>query len=142
MIDRVKEAIDRNWLGDSEDDVYKENILDHYKNPRNFGRLEKADMQHREHNPLCGDVVEIFAEIKNGKIIEIKFRGNGCAVSMASASMLTDKVKEMKVEDAKKLTKEDIFEMLGVKLGAVRMKCGLLSLKALTNGLNRMDKRK
>lgn len=134
------EAVDRNWLGDSEDELYKENIIDHYKHPHNFGQLNKPSMYCKENNPLCGDNIEMFIQIEESKISDIKFSGNGCALSMASASMLTDKVKGMDLQNAKSLTKEDIFKMLGVKLGVVRMKCGLLGLNALTHALNSNSK--
>jgi len=111
--------------------IYKENILDHYKNPRNFGNLEKFSFKHKELNPICGDVIEIYVLIEDNKVKEIRFDGQGCAVSMAASSMLTEKVKGMKIEDVKKLNEKDIFEMLGVKLDASRIKCGTLALKAL-----------
>ena len=95
------ENVDPNWLG--EEDIYKENILDHYKNPHNFGSLENPTFSNKENNPLCGDQIEIFVNTKDNEIKEIKFQGNGCAISMASASMLTEKVKGMSIEEGVKL---------------------------------------
>jgi|SRR3989344_3327767 len=129
------ENMNPNWIGGREDDVYRENILDHFKNPHNFGKLEFCDIKCKEFNPTCGDEVEIFAKIHDSKITDAKFFGKGCAISQAAASMLTDKIKDMSLEEVKKLTKEDIMNMLGIKLGIVRQKCGLLCLNALLKGL-------
>ncbi len=134
MIEEMKKISDKKWL-ESMDEVYKENILDHYKYPRNFGRMEGPTVKHREFNPLCGDNIEISLSIKDGKVADAKFIGSGCAISMASASMLTEKIKGMPLNEVKKLNDESIIKMLGINLGFVRMKCGLLSLKALSNGL-------
>lgn len=117
------------------EDMYKEEILDHYKNPRNCGELKTSDVSHKEYNPLCGDELRMSVRIEEGKVKEIKFEGNGCAISQASASMLTEKAKDMSLEEIKKLTKEDIFEMLAIPIGPVRTKCALLSLDTLKNSI-------
>lgn len=131
----MTETIDVNWIGNKEDEIYRENILDHFKNPHNFGKLKNCDINSKDFNPTCGDEVEIFAKVDDNKISEAKFFGKGCAISQASASMLTDKIKNMPIEEAKKLTKEDIINMLGIELGIVRQRCGLLCLKTLQKGL-------
>ena len=133
----MKENIDPNYVG--EDDVYKENILDHFRNPRNFGEIVEAEIKHSELNSVCGDLVKLFVKLKDGKIIDAKFKGNGCAISMASTSMLTEKLKGKTLEEVKKITQEDIVEMLGIKLGVVRMKCGLLCLNTLNKGVEDME---
>lgn len=117
-------------------DIYRQQILEHYKNPRNFGRLKNPDASHEEGNPLCGD--KIGMEIKvtkletgNRKLETVKFWGEGCAISMASASMLTEKIKSQSLEEIKKLTKNDVLKMLGTELSPVRLKCALLPLEVL-----------
>ena len=116
--------------------MYQENILDHFKNPRNFGKIENASVHHHEYNPLCGDEIELYLLIDdNKKIVDVKFNGHGCAISQASASMLTEQIKGKNLEELKKMTKENILEMLGIPLSPVRLKCALLSLDTLKNGI-------
>lgn len=111
-------------------DLYRANILDHYKHPRNFGHLEGADVRQTEENPSCGD--KIVMEVKyNNKIIDIRFSGVGCAINQASASMLTEKVKGMNREEVMQLQLKDIELMLGTSLTPSRIKCALLPLEAL-----------
>jgi nitrogen fixation NifU-like protein len=122
------------------DDFYKENILDHYRNPRNAGVLETPTHSHEEHNPFCGDVLRIDLHVNDQNIIDqVAFKGKGCAISQASASMLTEMLKNKTVEEAKAINKEDILEALGIEIGPVRMKCALLSLKVLKGGLYGLD---
>ncbi len=137
----MKESLDPNWLGNEEEEIYKENILDHYKNPRNFGELEMAEIKESELNPVCGDMIKLFVKLdKSKKVFDVKFKGNGCAISVAATSMLTEELKGKSLEEVKKISKEDIFNMLGVKLGVVRMKCGLLCLNTLNKGIKNMGK--
>ncbi len=112
-------------------EIYQENILDHYKNPRNKGELKNANIRQKESNPLCGDVLEYQLLVKKGVIEEIRFIGSGCAISLAAASMLTEKVKGKKIEEIKNLSKEEIYGMLGIPLTPSRVKCALLCLKAI-----------
>lgn len=135
----MKENLDPNWLGNEEDEIYRENILDHYKNPRNFGEIKNANVMHSEFNPFCGDMVKIFLKFDNEKVVDVKFKGNGCAISMAATSMLTERLIGKSLSEIKKITNKDIFEMLGIELGIVRMKCGLLCLNALYNGLKTLE---
>ncbi|MEM7343385.1 MAG: Fe-S cluster assembly sulfur transfer protein SufU [Chloroflexota bacterium] len=117
------------------DDFYRENILDHYRNPRNAGTLENATHSHEEHNPLCGDTIQIDLYVNEADVIEkVAFHGKGCAISQASASMLTEMLDGMKLEDAQQIGKEEILENLGIEIGPVRMKCALLALKVLKVG--------
>jgi nitrogen fixation NifU-like protein len=114
------------------EDFYRENILDHYRNPRNKGRLEHPTHMHEEHNPLCGDVIRIDLHVNEDNIIDqVRFDGHGCAISQASASMLTEMIQGKTLDEAKALSKEDILETLGIEIGPVRLKCALLSLKVL-----------
>ena len=121
---------------DTIESMYQEQILDHYKAPRNHGKIENASVHHHEHNPLCGDEIELFLAIdKNNKIADVKFNGHGCAISQASASMLSEEIKGKSLDELKKLTKENILDMLGIPLSPVRLKCALLSLDTLKNSI-------
>lgn len=121
----------------SSSDIYRELILDYYRNPRNYGKLDPHDIEFRDSNPLCGDEVEIQVRVsKDNKIEDIKFTGKGCAISQASASMLTELAKGKPLEWVKELSKEDILKMLGTsELGPARIKCALLSMKVLKAGV-------
>jgi len=112
-----------------------ENILDHYRNPRNYGEMPDADVRVKDSNPLCGDVVELYLKIRDGEIVDARFRGKGCAISQASASMLTERIKGMKLDDARNISRDTILSMLGIELSPVRLKCALLSLKVLKLGV-------
>ena len=114
--------------------IYEEDILDHYENPSNYGTLEKPDISYKDDNPLCGDQIRMDLEVEDGVIKDVRFCGHGCTISQAAASMLTEEVKGQALEDVKKLTKDYILKMLGIPLGPVRLKCGLLALKVLKAG--------
>lgn len=123
------------------DDFYRENILDHFKNPRNFGRIKNPDAQLVENNPFCGDKIGmgIKLKIKNSKfkaIKDIKFFGEGCAISMASASMLTEEVKNKSWANIIKLDRDYILKLLGIELTPTRLKCALLPLEVLHKVVN------
>lgn len=118
------------------DDIYREIILDHYRNPRNKGKLPQADVGPHDSNPLCGDEIDIHLKVEQGKIKDIKFEGRGCAISQASASMLTEMVMDKPLTAVKDLAKDDILENIGLmNLGPARIKCALLSLKVLKMGM-------
>jgi nitrogen fixation protein NifU and related proteins len=118
------------------DDIYREIILDHYRNPRNKGKLAHADVSTHDSNPLCGDEIDIHLKVEQGKIKDIKFEGRGCAISQASASMLTEMVLDKPLTAVKDLAKDDILENIGLmNLGPARIKCALLSLKVLKMGM-------
>jgi nitrogen fixation NifU-like protein len=113
------------------DDFYRDYILDHYRNPRNFGRIENPDAQAEDLNPLCGDQIRIELKVDHGVISDLKFSGKGCAISQASTSMLTEAVKGMKLEDAAKLSKDIVLENVGIGISPTRMKCAMLGLRVL-----------
>lgn len=115
--------------------LYKENLLDHYKNPRNFGKLEKWTIKKKDVNPLCGDEVEIYLLIEDEVVKDARFNGQGCVVSIAAASMLIDGIKGNNLDWISKLTEKDMFSMLGIEVGINRRKCVMLCLKALKGGL-------
>ena len=120
------------------DDIYREIILDHYRNPRNKGKLSNADVSIHDSNPLCGDEIDIHLKIEEEKVKDIKFEGRGCAISQASASMLTEMIMDKPLTTVKDLMKEDILENIGLmNLGPARIKCALLSLKVLKLGMVR-----
>lgn len=116
-------------------DVYAENILDHYRDPRGQGDLESPDAKHEEVNHSCGDAITVSLKIDDGCIQSIAWQGTGCAISQAAMSMLFEDLKDMTVEAAMQLEKDAMLEMLGVPIGARRMKCALLGLHALKNAL-------
>lgn len=115
--------------------MYKEQIMDHFRNPRNFGKIESADISFTDYNPFCGDEITVQVKFENDKVKEVKFHGKGCAISQASASLLTEMVKEKNIEELRNIKNEQLTETLGIHLGPVRIKCALLGLKALQKGL-------
>ena len=121
------------------EDMYREVILDHYKNPRNYGALEEPDAHAEGQNPLCGDEVAISVRFgEDGQTIEdVRFEGRGCAVSQAATSMLTDLVKGRKAEEVATLPKEELLEEVGIQLTPIRLKCAILGLGVLKVALHR-----
>jgi nitrogen fixation protein NifU and related proteins len=118
------------------DDIYREIILDHYRNPRNKGKLPEADISTHDSNPLCGDEIDIHMKIQGDRIMDIKFEGRGCAISQASASMLTEMVINKPLTSVKDIAKTDILENIGLtNLGPARIKCALLALKVMKLGM-------
>jgi nitrogen fixation protein NifU and related proteins len=114
------------------DDFYKEYILDHYRNPRNFGHLDRCDARAEDLNPLCGDTITMeLALDADRRVTDVRFSGKGCAISQASASMLTESIKGMKLEDVAKLPQEAVLENVGIGISPTRMKCAMLGLKVL-----------
>jgi nitrogen fixation protein NifU and related proteins len=114
------------------DDLYRENILQHYKSPHNWGELPDADLEADDLNPLCGDELKVQLKLADdGTIADVRFSGHGCAISQASASMASDEIVGMKVEELLRLDREFILDLLGIDISATRMKCALLSLKVL-----------
>lgn len=118
----------------SDEQFYREFILDHFRNPRNYGRLEGADITHEEHNPLCGDVVGMDFKLDDGTIADVRFHGRGCAISQASASLLTERLKGLSLEVARDISRDDVLAELGIQISPARLKCALLPLKVLKVG--------
>jgi nitrogen fixation NifU-like protein len=115
-----------------DDELYREYILDHYKHPHNWGELEDPDLEAEDLNPLCGDQLKVqLAVDDDGRIADIRFSGHGCAISQAAASMTSDEIKGMPVDELLKLDKKFVLELLGIDISATRLKCALLSLKVL-----------
>ena len=114
------------------DDLYREYILEHYKHPHNWGELESPDMEFEDSNPLCGDELKVQIKVDDERrVSEVAFSGHGCAISQAAASMVSDEVKGMPVEELLRLDRQYILDLLGIDISATRMKCALLSLKVL-----------
>ncbi len=118
------------------EDLYREIIIDHYKNPAYKGRLDPHDIFFEDDNPLCGDHIAVTLRVdKAGRVSESAFDGKGCAISQASADMLMESIVGKSLDEVKTLTKQDVLDLLGIELGPVRLKCALLSLKVLKAGV-------
>src|SRR5919206_3865719 len=114
------------------DELYREQILEHYKHPHHFGELAEADLEFEDNNPLCGDELRVQIKVDDERrVTDIAFNGHGCAISQASASMVSDEVIGMPVDELLKLDKSFVLDLLGIDISATRMKCALLSLKVL-----------
>ena len=114
------------------DDLYREQILEHYKRPHNFGRLDHYDLEFEDSNPFCGDEQHVFIRLDDdGRVAEIAFEGKGCAISTAATSMLTDELQGMSREELLQLPKDFVLDLLGIDISATRIKCALLGLKVV-----------
>ena len=120
-------------------DIYREEILDNYKHPKNYGKLAGANANWHEANTSCGDALDLTVFVEDGKVSDIKFEGVGCAVSIASASMLFDRVKGMSTAEIKKIAKEEVLENFGETMTSGRIKCALLSLNALNKLIDKYE---
>ena len=119
------------------DDFYRENILDHYRNPRNHGHLDAPTATAEGVNPLCGDELRVELDIDEGVVRDVRFNGRGCAISQAAASMISDVVKGKTVDEVAALGRDDVLEELGIPLTPIRLKCALLSVSVLKVALGR-----
>jgi len=117
------------------EDLYRDFILDHYRNPRNAGTLESPDATFEDVNPLCGDKIRMDVKLHDGVVSDVKFCGRGCAISQASASLLTEEIKGKTLNEINKMSKEDVLANLGITISAARLKCALLGLKVLKEAL-------
>jgi nitrogen fixation NifU-like protein len=117
------------------DSIYKEIVLDHYKNPHNFGTLDPADYTAEDSNPLCGDQIRMDLRVEDGVVSDVKFSGRGCAVSMASASILTDMILGQPLEEVRRISKDDLLDEIGIPVSPARMKCATLGLSVLNLSL-------
>lgn len=120
-------------------DLYVEQLIDHYKSPRNAGELKAPEIDHDGDNPTCGDMVHAYATVKDGKLVDIKFRGKGCAISQASADILYEDLKGKKLDDVKRLNIQHIQELLGITLRPARVKCADLSLVVIKEGIKEFE---
>ena len=116
-------------------DMYRQQILDHYRNPRNYGELEDPTFSHVGENTSCGDEIEIFVALDEDERVEaIRFTGEGCAISQAAASLLSETVVGMTLEELYELDRDDVLDMLGVEVTPMRIKCAVLAEKVLQDG--------
>ena len=113
------------------DALYRDYILDHYKNPRNFGELDPHDLEFHDHNPLCGDELGVHIVVADGKVADLRFHGQGCAISQAAASITSEELVGMAVEDVAKLDAGWVIDQLGIDISPTRRKCALLGLKVM-----------
>lgn len=132
----MRQDLSKGYAGEG---IYRENILDHYKHPHNYGEIKDAEIRFTENNPLCGDVITINLKLNKNKVEDAKFRGSGCAISQSAMSMLTDKIKGKKFEEIEKIKREDIVKMLGIEVGPVRTKCAVLGLVAVKGGIKKFE---
>ena len=116
-------------------DYYREYILDHYRNPRNYGKLDQPDVHSEDSNPLCGDQLSMDLEIDGDRVSAVRFQGRGCAISQASASMLSEMIEGKTIEEVVALGKDAVLEELGIAISPARTKCAFLSLRVLHRGL-------
>jgi nitrogen fixation NifU-like protein len=117
-------------------DLYREIIIDRYKNPQHRGKLDPADISFEDENPLCGDQIRIDLSLDdNDRVKEAVFSGHGCAISQASADLLIETIQGKSIDEVKKLSKTDVLDFLGIELSPIRLKCALLSLKVLKAGV-------
>ena len=122
------------------DDLYRDEILEHYREPHNFGTLDTPTAVHEGHNPLCGDRITMMLIVDGaGNVSDIAFSGRGCAISQASASLLTDEIKGRPVAEIEAMTNQDILDLLGIEISPARLKCALLSLDTLQRALEEGD---
>ncbi len=116
-------------------DLYQEEILEHYHNPQNSGRLNNPTHERCANNPTCGDKICTTIVVENNIIKDIKFEGEGCAISQASTSMVTDEIKGKSVEEVLQISRDDIIELLGIEIGIGRIKCALLGIETIQKAL-------
>jgi SUF system FeS assembly protein, NifU family len=114
---------------------YREYILDHYRDPRNYGTLDDPDIHSEDSNPLCGDTLSMDIQLDGDRVKEIRFKGRGCAISQASASMLSELIENKTVEEIIALGKDDVLDELGIPISPARTKCAFLALRVLHRGL-------
>ncbi len=113
------------------DALYRDYILDHYKHPRNFGTLEPHDLDWHDHNPLCGDELGVHVKVEDGRVADLRFHGQGCAISQAAASIVSDELIGKRVDELPELSAEWLIDLLGIDISPTRRKCALLSLKVM-----------
>jgi nitrogen fixation NifU-like protein len=115
-----------------EEQLYREQILEHYKRPQNFGELEAADLEFEDTNPFCGDELKVQLKLgDDGRVEDLAFSGKGCAISQAAASLLSEEIKGQSTEELLHLDRQFVLDLLGIDISATRMKCALLSLKVV-----------
>jgi nitrogen fixation NifU-like protein len=120
-------------------ELYKEKIIDHYKNPRNYRKLRRPDYEFKAVNSVCGDEVAVYLKEKKGKITEVGFEGSGCAISLAGMSILSEKIVGMTKEEIEEISRDEMLGMLGLDSSSPRVKCATLGLSAVVRALNKEE---
>jgi nitrogen fixation NifU-like protein len=120
------------------DDLYRENILDHYRSPRNAGHLDHPSATAEGVNPLCGDELSIELSVEDGVVSDVRYNGRGCAISQAAASMLSEQIKGRRIDELSAIGKDDVLDELGIPLTPIRLKCAMLSVGVLKVALNNL----
>ena len=118
------------------DDLYRDYILEHYRRPHNFGVIESPDQRWEGANPLCGDRITMTLTVRDGRVADVAFTGRGCAISQASASLLTDEIRGKSLSDVERLSPDDVLDLLGIEISPARLKCALLSLDTLSHAVS------
>jgi nitrogen fixation NifU-like protein len=114
------------------DELYRDQILEHYKRPHNFGRLDSFDLEHEDTNPFCGDEQHVYIKLgDDGKVADVSFEGQGCAISTAATSLLTDELIGLTREELLHIPKQEVLDLLGIEISATRMKCAMLGIKVV-----------
>ena len=121
------------------DDLYRDYILEHYRRPHNFGPLEQPSVTREGSNPLCGDRLTLQLAVRDGVVEEVGFTGRGCAISQASASLLTDEIKGKKLEEVAAFGADDLLDLLGIDISPARLKCAMLSHDTLRGALSELE---
>ncbi|GIW63059.1 MAG: iron-sulfur cluster assembly scaffold protein [Patescibacteria group bacterium] len=120
-------------------DIYKEIILDRYKNPKHFGKLKRFTVSITVDNPLCGDKITVYLVVNNGRIETAKFKGSGCIISLSSADILLDDIIGKQISEVLSYNKDNVLSLLGIELGVNRLKCALLPLEAVHKAINKLE---
>ena len=123
------------------DDLYRDYILEHYRQPHNFGVIADADASYEGSNPLCGDRITLMIGVKDGVVDRVGFTGRGCAISQASASLLTDEIKGKPIDEVAAIRADDVLDLLGIEISPARLKCAMLSHETLQKALAESDER-
>ena len=121
------------------EDMYREELLECYRNPQNYGRIDRPSVSYRDFNPVCGDEVEVHLRMESGKIAAIGFTGRGCAISQAAASLVTENVKGKSADYARRMKKEKMLDLMPIEVSSLRIKCALLAMKAIQKAIAKHD---
>lgn len=119
--------------------LYQQQLMDHYRNPRNTNKVDSPTFATDQHNPSCGDSISMEGVVKDGILIAVSFKGSGCVISQATASMLTQMCLGKTVHEIMALTKDDVQKLIGIELGPMRLRCALLSLEVLQKGISQSE---
>ena len=126
---------------DLAEDMYKVELLEHYNNPQNYGKIIDADAVYHDFNPVCGDEIDVYLKINTDILEDVKFTGKGCAISQGAASIVTEYLKGKRLDEVKSMTKEQMLELLPIEVSYLRVKCAMMALRAVQKGLMLKNKK-